>query len=104
MLESMTTNPRPTRAEVSDVANAVFDVTSAIMLSGESAMGKYPVLCVETMSKIAVATEEDINYEKRLGLRNSNLEYDNYEFYLDHAICVTAQKLDAKGIFTYTVD
>lgn len=102
MLESMTTNPRPTRAEVSDVANAIFDVTSAIMLSGESAMGKYPVVCVETMSKIAVATENEINYEKRLGLRSSDFEYDNYEFYLDRAVCVTAKKMDAKGIFAYT--
>ena len=102
MLESMTNNPRPTRAEVSDVANAVFDVTSAIMLSGESAMGKYPVVCVETMSKIAKATENDINYEKRLGLRETDAEYDNYEFYLDRAVCITAKKLEAKGIFAYT--
>ena len=102
MLESMTNNPRPTRAEVSDVANAVFDVTSAIMLSGESAMGKYPVQCVETMSKIAKAAEGDINYEKRLGLRETDAEYDNYEFYLDRAMCTTAKKLDAKGIFAFT--
>ena len=102
MLESMTNNPRPTRAEVSDVANAVFDITGAIMLSGESAMGKYPVVCVETMSKIAKAAEGDINYEKRLGLRETDAEYDNYEFYLDRAICTTAKKLDAKGIFAYT--
>ena len=102
MMESMTNNPRPTRAEVSDVANAVFDVTSAIMLSGESAMGKYPVQCVETMSKIAKAAENDINYEKRLGLRETDAEYDNYEFYLDRAICTTAKKLDAKGIFAFT--
>ena len=102
MLESMTSNPRPTRAEVSDVANAIFDITGAIMLSGESAMGKYPVVCVETMSKIAVATENDINYEKRLGLRNSDYEYENYEFYLDSAICATAKKMNAKCIFAYT--
>lgn len=102
MMESMTYNPRPTRAEVSDVANAVFDVTSAIMLSGESAMGKYPVQCVEAMSKIAKAAESDINYEKRLGLRETDAEYDNYEFYLDRAICTTAKKLDAKGIFAFT--
>ena len=102
MLESMTNNPRPTRAEVSDVANAVFDVTGAIMLSGESAMGKYPVVCVETMSKIAKAAEGDINYEKRLGLRETDAEYANYEFYLARAICTTAKKLDAKGIFAYT--
>ena len=102
MMESMTYNPRPTRAEVSDVANAVFDVTSAIMLSGESAMGKYPVECVEAMAKIAKAAEGDINYEKRLGLRETDAEYDNYEFYLDRAICTTAKKLDAKGIFAFT--
>lgn len=102
MLESMTSNPRPTRAEVSDVANAVFDSTGAIMLSGESAAGKYPVICVETMAKIAVATENDINYEKRLGKRDTDFDYENYEFYLDRAICVTAKKLDAKGIFAYT--
>ena len=102
MLESMTNNPRPTRAEVSDVANAVFDVTSAIMLSGESAMGKYPVECVEVMSRIAKAAEGDINYEKRLGVRDTDFEYENYEFYLDRAICTSAKKLGAKGIFTYT--
>ena len=102
MLESMTTNPRPTRAEVSDVANAVFDNTSAIMLSGESAMGKYPVICVDTMSRIATATEQIINYEKRVDSRYASLEYDNYEFYLDRAICSTAKKVSAKGIFSFT--
>ena len=58
MLESMTQNPRPTRAEVSDVANAVYDVTSDIMLSGECAMGKYPVECIETMDKISRTVEK----------------------------------------------
>lgn len=104
MLESMTENPRPTRAEVSDVANAVYDVTSAIMLSGESAMGKYPVICVETMSKIAEAIEGDINYGKRIGKRECDVNetFVNYEFYLNYAICGTARQMNAKAIFAYT--
>lgn len=65
MLESMQSNPRPTRAETSDVANAIYDLTSCIMLSGECAMGKYPVECVEVMNKIALAIESDLNYTKR---------------------------------------
>ena len=65
MLESMQSNPRPTRAETSDVANAIYDLTSCIMLSGECAMGKYPVECVEVMNKIALAVEDDLNYTKR---------------------------------------
>ena len=65
MLESMQSNPRPTRAETSDVANAIYDLTSCIMLSGECAMGKYPVECVEVMNKIALAIEADLNYTKR---------------------------------------
>lgn len=104
MLESMTESPRATRAEVSDVANAVYDVTSAIMLSGESAMGKYPVICVETMAKIAKAIESDINYGKRLERREEHCHetFVNYEFYLNHAICETARHMNAKAIFAYT--
>ena len=102
MLESMTVNPRPTRAEVSDVANAVFDGTCATMLSGESAMGKYPVTCVEIMSNIAKAVEESINYEKRFNKKDVYLKNKNYEYYLAHSICSAAFQMNAKAIFAYT--
>lgn len=102
MLESMTENPRPTRAEVSDVANAIFDITGAIMLSGESAMGKYPVQCVETMSKIAHSIERQISYDKRIARRNLDFGNMDYEFYLDHSICSAARQMNAKAIVAYT--
>ncbi len=102
MLDSMTENPNPTRAEVSDVANAIFDVTGAIMLSGESAMGKYPVKCVETMNNIARAVEDYIKYWKRFTRREHDLSDLDYEFNLNHSVTTTAMEMKAKAIFAYT--
>lgn len=102
MLESMVNNPRPTRAEVSDVANAVYDMTTAIMLSGETASGKYPVKCVETMDKIAQAVEGTIKYWKRFKNRDHIIENEDSEYNLNYATCTTAMDLKAKAIFAYT--
>lgn len=102
MLDSMTENPNPTRAEVSDVANAIFDVTGAIMLSGESAMGKYPIKCVNTMNEIATAVEGYIKYWKRFTRREHDLTDLDYEFNLSHSVTSTAMEMKAKAIFAYT--
>ncbi len=96
MLESMIYNPRPTRAEISDVANAVYDGTSAIMLSGESAMGKYPVQAVETMAKIAERTENSIDYARRF--YSSQFQIRNIIDAISHATCGMAIDIDAKAI------
>ena len=96
MLESMIHNPRPTRAETSDVANAVYDGTSAIMLSGETAAGKYPVEAVDTMARIAMQTEKSINYTKRFG--NTGFRIKNPVDAISHATCGMAIDLDAKVI------
>ena len=101
MLESMIYNPRPTRAETSDVANAVYDGTSAIMLSGETAMGKYPVLAVETMAKIAEQTENNIHYKKRF--YNSEFKIKNTVDALSHAVCAMSIDLDARAIVVCTI-
>ncbi len=96
MLESMITNARPTRAEISDVANAVYDGTSAIMLSGETAAGKYPVLAVETMARIAESTEQTIHYARRF--RNTEFHIKNTADAISHATCGMAVDIDAKAI------
>ena len=104
MLESMTSNPRPTRAEVSDVANAVYDITGAIMLSGECAMGKYPVECVEAMDKISVAIEGAINYWKRFNKKGNGCKCEkiDLEDAITYTTCVTAQHIGADAIVAYT--
>ncbi len=96
MLESMISNIRPTRAEISDVANAVYDGTSAIMLSGETAAGKYPVQAVEAMSRIALETEKDIRYDKRF--RNAEFKMQNIVDAISHAVCGMSIDIGAKVI------
>lgn len=101
MLDSMIKNPRPTRAETTDVANAIYDGTSAIMLSGETAAGLYPVEAVCTMTKIAETAENDINYAKRFRDRHEG-ENDNVTNAISHATVTTALDLNAKAILTVT--
>lgn len=96
MLESMINNPRPTRAEISDVANAVYDGTSAIMLSGETAAGKHPVEAVQAMAKIAENTEQNIHYKKRF-IRSEFIIKDTVDA-ISHATCGMAIDIDAKAI------
>ncbi len=96
MLESMIYNARPTRAEISDVANAVYDGTSAIMLSGETAAGKYPVQAVRTMARISENTEKNIHYEKRF--LSSEFKIKNTVDAISHATCGMAIDIDAKAI------
>ena len=101
MLESMTHNPLPTRAEASDVANAIYDRTSAIMLSGECAMGDYPVECVKTMVKIANRVENDIDYWKKFR-KNTNIDLSDLEMKIAYSTCVTAMNMEADAIVCYT--
>ena len=100
MLDSMMRNPRPTRAEVTDVANAIYDGTDAIMLSGETAAGKYPVEAVKIMATIAKRTEETINYNENL--RDKALSAANVTDAISYATCTTAIDLNAKAILSAT--
>ena len=101
MLESMINNPRPTRAEASDVANAVYDGSSAIMLSGETAAGKYPVEAVRTMSRIAETTEQDIQYIERF--HDSKFLIHNEVDAISHATCQMAIDIQASAIVACTI-
>ena len=100
MLDSMIRNPRPTRAEVTDVANAIYDGTDAIMLSGETAAGKYPVEAVKTMATIAKRIEETLDYDNIL--RSKGLNNTNVTDAISYATCTTAKSLNASGIVTST--
>ena len=101
MLESMIHNPRPTRAEISDVANAVYDGTSAVMLSGESAAGKYPVAAVKNMAEIAEYTEKGIDYTE--WFRTTRYEIHNNLDAVSHGTCAMAIDVDAKAIVVSSV-
>lgn len=101
MLESMMNNPLPTRAEASDVANAIYDRTSAIMLSGECAMGKYPLECIKTMDKIAKRVEPEINYWKRFDDKDK-IVLRNLEDNITYSTCIIAKNTNADAIVAYT--
>jgi pyruvate kinase len=102
MLDSMMKNPRPTRAETSDVSNAIYQGTSAIMLSGETAAGAYPVEAVKTMARIAERTEKDIDYTTEFKPRRLATERPDVTNAISHATCTTAMDLKAAAIVAVT--
>lgn len=102
MLESMIHNPRPTRAEASDVANAIFDGTDAVMLSGETAIGKYPVEAVKTMARIAARAEAALNYDEILVKKREFFPAGSVTDAVSYATCATAHQLGAAAIITST--
>ena len=102
MLMSMVSGPRPTRAEVTDVANAILDGTDAVMLSEETAVGNYPLEAVETMNRIALRTEKAIDYKKILSERSLSVKPTNPDA-ISHATCQVAMDLNAKAIVTFTL-
>jgi len=101
MMESMVNVPRPTRAEVADVANAIFDGTDAVMLSAETSIGKYPVHAVKMMAKIAREAEDKLPYEQILSERGRWLEHKTDEL-ISYSACHTAQSLGAAAIVAFT--
>ena len=102
MLDSMMSHPRPTRAEATDVANAIYDGTSVIMLSGETAAGKYPIEAVKTMARIAERTEKDINYRRRFREQHDDDQDRDVTNAISHATCAAAYDLEAGAIITVT--
>ena len=104
MLDSMIRNPRPTRAEATDIANAIYDGTTAIMLSGESAAGLYPVEAVKTMSRIAERAEQDIDYRGRMQrVKEDRQETPDITTAISYATCSVASDLKAAAIITVTM-